>query len=199
MAFHDYTGNVTRLIKRAEGLYARYKKRVWVTEFAINKWARTVNGKCNNCNITREMTDAYMQEALPLLDQNDAIYRYAWYSARDVSVPGVNAGNLLVANETTPTLTSTGTIYKQFHDCAHNKLPATCINVLQKNCAQSKFPTDADCGECLRENQNAEVQAHCGTSVMAYERILSQWCTKKLNCSLPPIPPPPPTTSIHQN
>lgn len=40
MAFHDYNGNVSRIIQRAEGLMARYKKPVWITEFAINKWAR---------------------------------------------------------------------------------------------------------------------------------------------------------------
>ena len=180
MAFHDYTGNVTRLIKRAEGLYARYKKRVWVTEFAINKWARTVNGKCNNCNITREMTDAYMQEALSALDKSDAVFRYAWYTAKDVPNPGVNAGNLLVANETTPTLTSTGSIYKAHHDSAppSGPLPPSCTAVLESVCKRTQYPTFPDCAECIRQNQNAERHAGCGTSQSAYQRLVTVWCGK---------------------
>lgn len=109
MAFHDYQGNVSKLLSRAEGLMRRYGKQVWITEFAINKWA------CD-CNVTRDMQDAYMKLALPALDKSPAVFRYAWYTARDQPVPGVNSGNLLVWNESTPTLTSTGEMYKQHAD-----------------------------------------------------------------------------------
>ena len=58
------------------------------------------------------MQDAYMKQVLSALDSSDAVFRYAWYSARDKPMANINSGNLLVWNESTPTLTSTGTIYK---------------------------------------------------------------------------------------
>merc|ERR1719273_2515009 len=90
----------------------RYGKPTWITEFAINKWARTHHGVCNNCNITRDMEDTYMKAVLPALDNSDAVYRYAWYTERDEPVADTNNGNLLVWNVTKPTLTSTGKLYK---------------------------------------------------------------------------------------
>lgn len=94
---------------------------MWITELAINKWARMGPGNtCNNCNITREMTDAYMQAVLPALEESDAVFRYAWYTAKDLPQHFVNEGNLLVANETIPALTSTGVIYKAHHDAQPN-------------------------------------------------------------------------------
>ena len=112
VAFHDYNGDAKRLVGRAEGMAKRYGKPVWITEFGINKWARIVNGKCENCNITRAMEDQYMQEVLPLLDASPAVHRYAWFTARDKPTPGIAMGNLLVSDNPVPTLTSTGAIYK---------------------------------------------------------------------------------------
>ena len=112
IAFHDYGGNVDHILSRAQGLMARYGKPTWITEFAINKWARIQHGVCNNCNITRDMEDAYMKEVLPALDKSPAVHRYAWYTARDKPVGDTNNGNLLVWNETNPRLTSTGKLYK---------------------------------------------------------------------------------------
>ena len=112
IAFHDYTGDVSRILGRAEGLMQRYGKQVWITEFAINKWARMQGGVCDDCNITRPMQDKYMAEVLPALDKSDAVFRYVWYTARDKPVGDSNNGNLLVWNESTPTPTSTGEIYK---------------------------------------------------------------------------------------
>ena len=113
IAFHDYGGNVSKLLSRANGLMQRYGKQTWITEFAINKWARIHHpGGCDNCNITRAMQDAYMKEVLPALDKSPAVYRYVWYTARDKPVKDTNNGNLLAWNISTPTLTSTGEIYK---------------------------------------------------------------------------------------
>ena len=109
MAFHDYNGNISQIIGRAEGLQKRYGKQVWLTEFAVNKWSY-------GANVTRELTDAYMAAALPALESCDAVFRYAWYSGRDVAVKNVNAGSLLNTTIEEPTLTSTGIIYKNFHD-----------------------------------------------------------------------------------
>jgi hypothetical protein len=112
IAFHDYQGDPLKIISKAEGLMKRYGKPTWITEFAINKWARVQHGGCDNCNITRPMQDAYMREVLKVLDASPAVARYAWYSARDMPVSDTNSGNLLEWNVTTPTLTTTGAIYK---------------------------------------------------------------------------------------
>ena len=37
---------------------------------------------------------------------------YAWYTARDEPTGDTNSGNLLVWNDSNPTLTSTGVVYK---------------------------------------------------------------------------------------
>eukprot|EP01052_Picozoa_sp_SAG31_P007715 SAG31_NODE_372_length_16598_cov_44.705982_6_plen_72_part_00 len=36
----------------------------WITEFAINKWARLQDGVCDDCNITRPMQNEYMKAVL---------------------------------------------------------------------------------------------------------------------------------------
>ena len=53
-----------------------------------------------------------MTEVLRVLDASPAVARYAWYTARDMPVGDTNSGNLLEWNITTPTLTSTGAVYK---------------------------------------------------------------------------------------
>lgn len=58
------------------------------------------------------MEDAYMAAALPALDASDAVYRYAWYSARNAPIVDVDDGCLLQWNISVPTPTSTGAIYK---------------------------------------------------------------------------------------
>ena len=57
IAFHDYQGDVSKLLSRAEGMMRRYGKPTWITEFAINKWARLQHGTCDDCNITRPMVE----------------------------------------------------------------------------------------------------------------------------------------------
>ena len=93
IAFHDYQGDVSKILSRAEGLLRRYGKPTWITEFAIQKWARVTKGPgggCNECNITRAMQDDYMRQVLPALEKSEAVHRYAWYSARDRPQPQIN-------------------------------------------------------------------------------------------------------------
>jgi len=108
VAFHDYTGDADIIMRRADGMQHRYNRTVWITEFAINTWAAGFRP-------TREQQDKYMFEVLRMLDENPAVERYAWYTARDqpggaAFAPG-EGGNLLVWNSTQPVLTSTGRVY----------------------------------------------------------------------------------------
>eukprot|EP01063_Lacrimia_lanifica_P041758 TRINITY_DN9812_c0_g1_i1.p1 TRINITY_DN9812_c0_g1~~TRINITY_DN9812_c0_g1_i1.p1 ORF type:complete len:294 (+),score=86.40 TRINITY_DN9812_c0_g1_i1:74-955(+) len=108
IAFHDYQGNVTELLGRVDGLYSRYNRPLWLTEFAINKWS-------SGFSPSRADQDAYMKAALPALDTHPGVFRYAWYTARDAPPPpsqGWSGGSLLEWNVTNPTLTSTGAVYK---------------------------------------------------------------------------------------
>ena len=59
IAFHDYQGDPDKILSKAAGLMKRYGKPTWITEFAINKWARSQGGVCDDCNITRPMQDTY--------------------------------------------------------------------------------------------------------------------------------------------
>jgi hypothetical protein len=115
IAFHDYNGNVARLLQRASGLSSRYGPtigqpagaRIWITvsgtasQQTLSPFSEpctkacclaqefAVNHWACGCTVTRAMLDAYLAEALPALDNHPAIERYAWYTARDdPSQPG---------------------------------------------------------------------------------------------------------------
>jgi hypothetical protein len=119
IAFHDYTGDVQRVIGRAEGLLRRYGRRTWLTEFAINTWGCTKPGcvgsqyQCHCDPPTRAQQDAYMRRVLPALEACDAVYRYAWYTARDQPSTENGGGNLLDLQSPVPRPTSTGEIYRE--------------------------------------------------------------------------------------
>ena len=112
MAFHDYQGDVSKILSRAQGSKQRcrslagslsllYGSRLYSAVchmmihpasvctdrscpsagLQINKWARVQGGRCDNCSITRAMQDAYMKQVLGSRP-SDAVFRYAWYSAR---------------------------------------------------------------------------------------------------------------------
>ena len=98
-----------------DSLMAHAARQIENTEIAINHWGCRANAPAvPSCNLTRAMQDAYMRDVLPLLDASPAVYRYAWYSARDqpqLWSTGNGGGNLLEWNISKPTLTSTGEMY----------------------------------------------------------------------------------------
>lgn len=53
--------------------YEDFGKPTWVTEFACNPWGGV------SCNATKY--EELMIQFIPLLDDSDAVYRYAWFSA----------------------------------------------------------------------------------------------------------------------
>ena len=102
IAMHDYHGNATAMIQRITAAAARYRRKVWLTEFAILDWGKPP---------PRAAMDAFMREALPLLDASDDVYRYAWFSARNTANPMNGGSNLLPADTLSLEPTSTGAIY----------------------------------------------------------------------------------------
>jgi len=87
IAFHDYSGDVEGIISRADAAFKKYGRKVWLTEFAVG------NGK------NRAANDAFMQEALPKLEKASSIFRYAWFSTRNVPGSWVAESNLLPYTE----------------------------------------------------------------------------------------------------
>merc|ERR1712186_185149 len=102
IAMHDYIGNVTGMMHRISAAAKRYNRKVWVTEWAILDWGHPP---------PRTAMDAFMTEALPLLDASDDVFRYAWFSARNKPNEMNGGSNLLPYDSASVEPTSTGQIY----------------------------------------------------------------------------------------
>lgn len=73
LATHDYTCDTTSLFTYLDGLYAKFKLPIWLTEWACGDGAA---GR----PAARHL--AYMKEAVPLLDAAPHVARYSWFAAR---------------------------------------------------------------------------------------------------------------------
>ena len=102
IAFHDYEGSLSTLSRRIDGLFSRYGRKIWLTEFAILDYGHPP---------PRSAMDAYMKLALPALDANPKVYRYAWFTSRNVPNRMNGGSNLLPFNSSSLEPTSTGKIY----------------------------------------------------------------------------------------
>eukprot|EP00937_MAST-01D_sp_MAST-1D-sp2_P007251 g7251.t1 len=106
LGMHDYVGDVDKLKRRVSGAVQRYGgRKVWLTEIAITKWGAPP---------PRAAQDAYLRQLLPYLDGSDDVFRYAWFTARNVPNQQNGGSNLLPSDSSDLTPTSTGTIYATF-------------------------------------------------------------------------------------
>jgi len=103
VAFHDYQGDSEKLMRRMEGGFKKYKRPIWLTEFAMMNW--------DGPTPTRQEHDDYLREVIPMLEASEAVYRYAWFTARQVANAGEGEANLLEPGSLE--LTSTGKVYSQ--------------------------------------------------------------------------------------
>ncbi len=77
---HSYGGASARyFMKKLEGWHKRYKRPLWVTEFAVGDWE--ANAQKPNKHSPKKILN-YMEDALPAMDKSDFVERYAWFSAR---------------------------------------------------------------------------------------------------------------------
>jgi hypothetical protein len=76
IAYHAYVCKLEWLTPKIEALY-KYAKPIWLTEFACG----------DSANISEDMQVSYMKDAVPWLEQNPHIERYAWFSGRTNVVP----------------------------------------------------------------------------------------------------------------
>ncbi|CAH1796932.1 unnamed protein product [Owenia fusiformis] len=70
LATHIYSCNADQTMAYLEGLWQRYKKEIWVTEFA-----------CPYAKST-DIALEYMAKILPMLEDAKYIFRYSWYVNR---------------------------------------------------------------------------------------------------------------------
>jgi hypothetical protein len=111
IAVHCYMGNVSAL-QWYIGLFKKYGKPVWLTEFA--NWEN---------NPTLQNQKNFMVGAIDYLENDPDVFRYAWFTGRYSGAPYIG----LLENGQSGKLTELGQIYVNMplHDTAHYEtLPA---------------------------------------------------------------------------
>jgi len=106
LATHAYSGKAEYDRVYLEGLYQRYGKKIWFTEFALP----------STKNLEDEMN--YMREILSYLESSEAIWRYSWFVQR---WPREGSGNgwyldkvISLLEEDSSALTELGKYYNEF-------------------------------------------------------------------------------------
>lgn len=83
VGFHDYGGDADEIIKKANGAYKKYGRKVWLTEFSVGSEEH------------RPTQDAFLKEIIPKLEAAESVFRYAWYSTRNAPADWVAESSLL--------------------------------------------------------------------------------------------------------
>ena len=80
LGFHSYgSPAVEPFVNKLEAFYARYKRPVWVTEFAVADWAAKDGKALNRYSV--EQVAEFMQGACAYMDKTPWIKGYAWFPA----------------------------------------------------------------------------------------------------------------------
>jgi len=69
-----------KFLKRIDEIYQRYKKPIWITEFAVADWEAKKEGRENRYS-EKEVLE-FMKKVLPELEKRPYVERYAWFGAR---------------------------------------------------------------------------------------------------------------------
>ena len=78
LGFHYYgSPSVEPFVAKLEAFYARYKRPVWVTEFAVADWAAKDGKALNRYSV--EQVAEFMQSACSYMDKTPWIKGYAWF------------------------------------------------------------------------------------------------------------------------
>ena len=99
ISIHHY-GNCTAagLEKFIMLMYNNFKKPIWVTEFGCHWWPQK----------TDDDTLAYLKSALPMLESNEAVERYFFFTGR---APGFNVTQMFHGEGANTTLSAVGELY----------------------------------------------------------------------------------------
>ena len=78
IAVHRYGGvDPERFLKSLKELHEKYKRPIWITEFAVADWKAAKSGKSR---YSSEQVYKFMETVLPQLEKLDYVERYAWFS-----------------------------------------------------------------------------------------------------------------------
>lgn len=112
LATHQYSGNADNNMEYINGLYQRYGRKIWFTEFA----------KPSTRDPDKELE--YMKAILPMLEDSEAVWRYSWFVQRFVNSADLKEGTnssewyidraVSLLEEDSPTLTALGKYYDEF-------------------------------------------------------------------------------------
>ena len=92
---HWYACTKAALVSYIQQYETKYKKPIWLTEFSC----------LDDATITEAKEEAYMKDALAVLEADPMIFRYSWFTGRSTQQPAIN---LLAASGV---LTPLGTQY----------------------------------------------------------------------------------------
>jgi len=131
IAFHDYEGDFDvredNLKARIEGAAAKYKRKLWLTEFNVGCSKTSLCRDCKNTiyrngacgwpkdadhSISLEEHLAMMKKAIPFFEKNEHIFRYTWFGARVKPNSFAGYSQLLPYDSTDQTLTELGEYYR---------------------------------------------------------------------------------------
>ena len=106
LATHAYSGKAEYDRVYLDGLYQRYGKKIWFTEFALPS------------TTSLEEERNYMEEMLTYLESSEAIWRYSWFVHRwpkDGSGSGWYLDRVIsLLDDNQSTLTELGQFYNDF-------------------------------------------------------------------------------------
>lgn len=104
ICIHWYAGpNPLSLLNSIDTLYTKYKKPIWITEFAVADWT-TPN------KYTQEQVINFMNIIIPELEKRNYVERYSW-KTRTLSDPNMGSSSLF---NNDGSLTILGELYKSF-------------------------------------------------------------------------------------
>jgi len=79
IAMHWYGGpHPEKFLLHLEYVHKRYRRPIWITEFAVADWKARENG---TSRISPEQALSFMKTVIPALERLDYIERYAWFPA----------------------------------------------------------------------------------------------------------------------
>ena len=102
VAVHSYIRDPYAFLRYVDGIYNRYKKPLWITEFAPTDWASPTS-------VTVSEVVNFINIVIPALESRPHVQRYSWYCG---TMPGPNVLGTAALFNSNGTLTAAGTAYK---------------------------------------------------------------------------------------
>ena len=137
--YYDNADTALEYLHTIDEIYAKYKKPIWITEFAVSGW-----GYSNASN--RKQVEAFLKTAIEGLNKRSYVERYSWFSFN--TTDNSNGASALWTNSTGK-LTDLGNIY------VNNGNPT---ELAAQGSAVNKYQPSSDNGSNNSSNNNTNNQ-----------------------------------------